>query len=275
MSKPKSPDAPQLISTNLHKNFIWNTIGSTASAFISLFLMMVVTRLNGIDDAGVFSFAFSTAALFLVIGTYSGRTFQVTDKNKKTTDSDYFYLKFATCFAMFVVGVTFCLIRGYSSDKFLVIMLLTGFRILEALAECVYAVVQKKNRLYQAGQSMLIKAVFSLIGFIIVDYLTRSIALACIAIVVVYILVIVFFDLPRLMRTGFYFEKFKPKRVIYLLKIGFFTFGFTLLNFYVINAARYAIDSSASDSAQTIYGIIAIPATVLITRILCALSIVR
>lgn len=262
MSKPKSPDAPQLISTNLHKNFIWNTIGSTASAFISLFLLMIVTRLNGIDGAGIFSFAFSTAALFLVIGTYSGRTFQVTDKNKKTTDSDYFYLKFATCFAMFVVSIAFCLIRGYSGDKFLIIMFLTVFRVLEALAESIYAVIQKKERLYQVGQSMFIKAIISLGGFIIIDYLTRSIALSCTIIIAAHILTIVLFDLPRLKKTSFRLGKPIPNRIWYLLKIGFFTFGFTFLSLYITNAARYAIDSSASDSAQTIYGIIAMPATV-------------
>lgn len=250
-------------SVNLRKNFIWNMVGSTAFAFISLFLMMVVTRLNGIDDAGIFSFAFSTATVFLVIGNYSGRTFQVTDKNRKTTDSDYFYLKFITCAAMFIVGTIFCILRGYSGNKFLIILLLTIFRVAEALAECPYAVIQKKDRLYQVGQSLFIKSIFSLIGFILVDYLTRNISLSCVVIVVAHVLTIIFFDLPRLKKTGFHLERFNFQKVKYLLKIGFFTFGFTFLNLYIINAARYAIDSTASDSAQTIYGIIAMPATVL------------
>ena len=120
MPSDKKSSESQLISTNLHRNFVWNMVGSTASALISLFLMMAVTRLNGIDDAGIFSFAFSTAMIFYTIGIYSGRTFQVTDKNQKTTDSDYFYLKFLTCFAMLVVGIVFCLIRGYSGEKFLI-----------------------------------------------------------------------------------------------------------------------------------------------------------
>lgn len=51
-------------SPNLRKNFTWNLVGSTAWAFVSLFYMMIVTRINGIDDAGIFSFAFSTASFF-------------------------------------------------------------------------------------------------------------------------------------------------------------------------------------------------------------------
>ena len=37
------------------KNFIWNTLGTGLNAFNSLFFMIAVTRLNGIDDAGIFS----------------------------------------------------------------------------------------------------------------------------------------------------------------------------------------------------------------------------
>lgn len=263
MPNAKNPDTPKLVSTNLRKNFVWNMVGSTLAAVASLFYMMTVTRLNGIDDAGIFSFAFATTATFLVIGTYSGRTFQVTDKNHKTTDSDYFSLKFVTCAAMLLLTVAFCLIRGYSGDKFLIILFLIISRVLEALSESIYAVIQKANRLYQIGQSMFLKTLFSLIGFILINYFTRSIALSCVIIILAYAATIVLFDLPRLRRTGFRFAGFRPEKVRYLLQIGFFTFGFTLLNFYIINAARYALDSTTGDSAQTIYGIIAMPATVL------------
>lgn len=249
-------------SVNLRKNFVWNTIGSTVASFSSIVYMMIVTRLNGIDDAGIFSFAFSLAATFLVIGTYSGRTFQITDKNRKTTDSDYFYMKVVTCAAMILTGLGFSLIRGYSGVKFMVIMSLVLFRVLEAISESIFAVIQKKDRLYQVGRSMLIKSLCSLVGFFVIDYFTRNITLACAMIIIGHLLPMIFYDLPRLAATGFKFSKFDASKVWYLLKIGFFTFGFTFLNFYIINAARYALDSTASDSVQTIYGIIAMPATV-------------
>lgn len=263
MKSPANNRAAALDTINLRKNFIWNTIGSTAAAFVSLFYMMIVTRLNGIDDAGIFSFAFSTAAMLLVIGVYSGRTFQITDKNRRTTDSDYFYLKVVTCIVMLLAGLSFCIIRGYSGEKFIIIMFLVVTRALEALAESAYAVIQRDDRLYQVGRSMLMKALGSLMGFFVIDYLTRNLVLSCTLIILAHLLPLLFYDLPRMFRTGFRFQKFTGSKVWYLLKIGFFTFGFTFLNLYVINAARYALDSTASDSAQTIYGIVAMPATVL------------
>lgn len=256
-------NTPGIDAVNLRKNFIWNTIGSTLASFTSLFYMMIVTRLNGIDDAGIFSFAFSTAIILQVIGLYSGRTFQVTDKNKKTTDSDYFYMKAVTCSVMLLVGLVFCLLRGYTGEKLAVIMFLIIFRILEAVAESAYAAIQKKDRLYQVGRSMCMKALLSLAGFFIVDYLTRNIVLASLLVIIGHLIPIIFYDLPKLAKTGFHFGKFDAKKVQYLLQIGFFTFGFTFLNMYLINAARYALDSTGDDSVQTIYGIIVMPATVL------------
>ena len=40
------------------KNVIWNMIGTTFNAFNSLFFMMVVTRINGLANSGVFTLAF-------------------------------------------------------------------------------------------------------------------------------------------------------------------------------------------------------------------------
>ena len=59
------------MKNNLKKNFIWNLIGSTINSFTSLIFLIIVTRINGIEAAGIFTFAFSTACLFYIIGIYS------------------------------------------------------------------------------------------------------------------------------------------------------------------------------------------------------------
>ena len=56
------------------KNFIWNTIGSTFNSFTSLLFMIVLTRINGTNQSGIFAFCFSLACLLQIIGKYSGRT---------------------------------------------------------------------------------------------------------------------------------------------------------------------------------------------------------
>ena len=260
-----APKNNALDTTNLRRNFLWNFLGSTCYAFVSLFYLMITTRFNGVDAAGIFSFAFSTANIFLVIGLYSGRTFQVTDKNHATTDSDYFYLKAFTCAAMLIVGLIFCFARGYDFEKSVIIMSLVIFRVFEAISECTYSVIQKHDRLFQVGRSMFAKALIGLIGFFLIDLFTHDLILACAIIALANLLIMFFYDFPKLFQTGFRFQNFRADRVWLLLKIGFFTFGFTFLNLYLINAARFPLDStSLNHSAQAIYSIILMPATVLV-----------
>ena len=73
-----------MINENTRKNTIWNIIGTTINAFSSLFFMIIVTRVNGVFDAGIFTFAFSTATMFNIIGVYAGRIYQVTDNDNNT-----------------------------------------------------------------------------------------------------------------------------------------------------------------------------------------------
>ena len=65
------------------KNVLWNMIGASSNAFTSLIFAIVVTRINGLEEAGIFTYAFATACLFYVIGIYAGRAFQVTDITEK------------------------------------------------------------------------------------------------------------------------------------------------------------------------------------------------
>ena len=142
---------------NIKKNFLWNTIGTSLNAFNSLFYMIIVTRINGVNDAGIFTFAFSTACLFYVIGIYSGRSYQVTENDKKISDSDYFYTKIITCMIMILISILNCFINQYSIYKISVIMFLVLYKSIEAFSEFTYAVIHKNDELYKVGKSMFYK----------------------------------------------------------------------------------------------------------------------
>ncbi len=252
------------MKNNLKKNFIWNMIGTTFSSFNSLFFMIIVTRINGVNDAGIFTFAFSTACLFYVIGIYSGRTYQITDNDKKVTDSDYFYAKFLTCLLMLIVSLLFCIIRGYQLEKFMIIMELVLYKLCEAFSESTFAILQKKDELHKVGKSLFMKAICSLILFCIVDYWTRNLILSTSMIILWNIIFILFYDIRNLKQINFKLEKVNQLKAIELVKKGFFAFGFSFLTLYVINAPKYAIDVLLTNKYQTVFGIVAMPATVLI-----------
>ena len=91
------------------KNFIWNVLGTGLNAFNSLFFLIIVTRINGLNDAGIFSIAYSTALILYTIGLYSGRLCQVTDIENKVKDKDYIVNRLITCVLMIIIAIRICI----------------------------------------------------------------------------------------------------------------------------------------------------------------------
>ena len=78
-----------LNSKNIKKDsYLWNMIQSILFATQSAFLLMVITRTNGLDDAGVFSIAYAIASLMYYLGEYGVRKYQVTDVEEKVGFGD-------------------------------------------------------------------------------------------------------------------------------------------------------------------------------------------
>lgn len=132
------------------KNVVWNMIGATTNAFNSLFFAIIVTRINGIDDAGIFTYCFATAGVLYCIGNYCGRTFQVTDISKKLSDTDYIYNRIITCVIMMLIAFAFVLIKGYDIYKCIIFIVLSLFKSTEAFSDVLYGIIQKNEQLYKA-----------------------------------------------------------------------------------------------------------------------------
>ena len=132
-----------------NKDFFWNTIGSLAFGFTSLIYMIIITRINGVNLAGSFTYAFATANILCTIGSYSGKTFQITETNEKILDSDYIYNRLITCIVMNLAGIAFCLIGNVNLEKILLIVLLTFYRSIDAFIESFHAILQRNKFLYK------------------------------------------------------------------------------------------------------------------------------
>lgn len=251
-----------MTKNNLRKNFIWNIIGTTLNAFNSLFFMIIVTRINGVNQAGIFAFAFSTATLLNVIGVYSGRVYQVTDMSG-TTDKEYIINKIITCSLMLGISFIFIFFNKYYIVKSLVILSLCCLKCLEAFCEVIYAIFQKRDMLYKVGISLTLKSIIGLISLIAINLITKNILYSSIGLLISFILVMIFYDYNNIKKIKItnHLNKNNVKKI---LLVGIFPFLVTFLCLFIINAAKYAIDINLSNSDQTIYGILIMPATVIL-----------
>lgn len=248
---------------NIKKNIIWNIVGTTLNAFNSLFFLIIATRINGVNDAGIFTFAFSTATLFNIIGVYSGRVYQVTDQTD-ATDKDFIISKILTCSIMLLVSILFVVINSYNIYKSLIILLLCFLKMLEAFFETIYAIYQKKEHLYNVGISLTLKSVLNLISFYILDKLTGNLVFSIIMMIIMYTIISIIYDLPILKKTISQNINWQKDRVYLILKSGFSAFIISFLTLYLINSSKYIIDYLLLEKYQTIFGILLMPATVVL-----------
>lgn len=246
---------------NVKKNYIWNTLGTACVSFLSLILMILVTRINGMEMAGIFSFSFSSACIINIFALYCGRTYQVTDDNKQISESSYVVTRLLTAIGGIVISILFTLINGYSMDKSIIFVSLCSLKCLEAICDVYYGINQKRDNLYIAGKSMVYRTLVSIIVFLAVDKLTDNLLISCIALVVITLLFLLYYDKRNASKETEISYKLNIKEVKKLLKMAGYTCLFSLIVMVAINIPKYAIDYLSTDSVQAIYGIVSMPAT--------------
>lgn len=259
-----------MVDKNFKKNFVWNMVGITLNSFNSMFFMIVITRINGTDQSGIFTLLFSIACLLYNVGIYSGRTFQVTDNTGIYTDAEYILHRVLTVTIMLFAGAIYCALRNFDPFKFVLTMLLTIMKCLEAFSDVLYGVMQKNDELYISGKSFTFKALISLFVLIVVDLLTHNILLSFIVVDIACFLITFFYDIPHCKK--FVSHTYSFLKVLSLFKSGFFAFAYYFLNVYLANAPKYSLDGMVSSSDQALFSIVLMPATLIS---LCAIYLLQ
>lgn len=245
------------------KTFIWNSLGTGINSFNSLFFLIIVTRINGTETAGIFSLGYATACILYTLAMYSGRLCQVTDVEGKIKDKDYIVTRLFTCILMCLGAGAFLAIKRYSLFKTSVFILLALFRGIEAFADVLYGVMQKNGFLYKCGKSLTAKGILGVLSFLVIDLLTKNIDFACLGLIVINLVFLFIYDYLIVTKDLIEKPKFLKENVISIMKNEFFVFANSFAGIYILNAPKYAIDGFLSESEQAIYGYIMMPASVM------------
>lgn len=243
-------------------NVLWNIIGISLNSFYSLILIIVITRINGLEVSGQFSFAYYMTSTFLQIGAYGGRIYQVSDISGKYNDSDYVSSRLLTGFIMTMVTMIFCLLNGYDFFKISLFIALILYRYIDAISEAYYAILQKNGKLSLVGKSMSVKALLGMTAFIIIDVLTKNIVFASLGFAFSYFLIFFLFDkINASMFANIAISM--NKKILALLIDSYQVFLFSFLNIFMLNITRYFVDLNLSNASQGYYGILIMPASLI------------
>jgi O-antigen/teichoic acid export membrane protein len=245
------------------KNFVWNLIGVSLNSFNSLFFLIAVKWINGINEAGIFTYAFAICCLFFFISTYFNRTYQISDYKEKYSFNQYFTVRVTMSILSIVLLLAFSFISKFDVFKIKVIMSIMIFRSIEAIADVFFGGLQKNDELYKVGISYSIKAILGLLFLIIIDILTHNIILSVLSLSFINILVLFLYDIKEYKKITKEKIKLDFSKSKLLLNSCFSVFIFSFLQTYLLNCQKYVITYFVSNDIQTIFGILIMPATIL------------
>lgn len=226
---------------------------------------MILTRTVGLVVSGIFTIAYANANLFLNIGKYGMRNYQVSDVKKEFSFQDYLTSRWITSILM-MVSVVYVVYTAFSNDytieKTWIIIWMCLFKVPDALEDIYYGQYQKKGRLDVAAKALTLRMIFTIIFFAAVVVLTKDLLITLILTTCFTFLLMAFFlgvTYPSFREE----KKEKSQKVWKLLQCCFPVFLSAFLSFYIGNAPKYAIDAQLSDELQACYGFIAMPVFVI------------
>ena len=255
-------DNQKLLGAQNKKNVFWNMIGISSNSLYAVLLMILVTRMNGLDVQGEVMFVFYLVSIFFTIGVYGGRIYQISDVEQEFSNSNYVSLKYVSNLLMFLVALIFCVASGYSFQRTGLIFIFLGYRALESIGDAYLGVMERNYRLDLTGKSMMLKTLVGLALFIIINYWTRNVYIAGLAFILSFGATLIFFDMKVANRFDKIIVKF-GNHTIRLLKKCFPVFIFTFFTLAIMNVARVFVDIYLSPELLGVFNIIIMPAAVM------------
>ena len=252
----------KLMEAQNKKNIFWNTIGISSNSFYAMIILILVTRVNGLEVQGEVFIAFYIASIFHAIGVYGGRIYHISDIKQEFTNSNYVSLKFVTILLMFIVAFVFCLASGYTWSRIGLVFIFLLFRAIESIGDAYLGIMERNYRLDLNGKSMTLKTLMGLVMFTIINLLTMNVYLASMAFILSFGLVLLFYDMRIVARFDKIVIGFGAP-ILKLLRSCFSIFIFAFLTLLILNITRIVVDQFLDLEMMGIYNILFMPASIM------------
>lgn len=252
----------------LKDSYIWNTIGGLLNAGQSALLLIVLSRTNGMEDAGIFSIAYAIASLTITVGKFGMRNFQATDMKEKYCYGAYVTSRIITSLGMLSV-TAYYILKGlffldYSMEKCMVILFMGLLKMVDAVEDIVHGMFQQKGRLDIGAKCMATRYILMIMIYAGSLCITRNLLVSTAVAFVfslayfVYTTSLVYREFQQPFRISFL-----DKEVYRLLAECFSLFAGSFLMIYIANAPKYAIDEYGNEALQACFNYIFMPVYVI------------
>lgn len=245
----------------LKENTLWYTLGNLCSSATSVLLMIIVTRVLGVNEAGIFAISYSIAQLMLTIGWFGTRSFQVSDVREEFSFSDYLNLKIILSIVILTGGIIYSICLRNYGYKLLVSALYCVLILGDVFADIFAGRFQQIDKLYLAGMSYTIRNICYCIIFLLSLLITKELIVGLCAAIVVSFTVLMVFDYPMIKETSIISFKVDFVKIVGLVRACFPLFISSFVTTFIMNIPKNAIEVTFSQNIQAYYNIIFTPSS--------------
>ena len=228
--------------------YIWFTMGTACFALATLVMTIVISRLLGETQAGMFSVGLSIAQWLVTIAYFEIRTFQVTDVRNEYSFKYYLTLRILMCIITFLASIVYVVFNNYDIQKVIIILLVCLYKISDSIADTFEGEFQKEDRIDISGKSEFYRVFFSILVLVIAVAVSKNLILSLIIMNVVAYGMIVLLDISIAVKRVSVRMTGDMKRLWKLVKMCIPLAVSTFLSTYIINSSKLSVDRVLGDA---------------------------
>ncbi len=181
---------------------LWNAGGNIVYLGTQWLITVLVTVLGDLTDAGILSIAMSISATFQTISLFGMRSFQVSDREGKYSDSAYVGFRPVICGLSLLLCLIFSILNRYPAETTHAIAIFMIFRLSDSYSDVLHGIAQKHDRLDIAGKSFALKGIGLLVCFLAGYWFSKELNLGLGLMSAFACLVTLAYDLPAVKRLA-------------------------------------------------------------------------
>ena len=239
--------------------YIWFTMGTACFALATLVMTIIISRLLGETQAGMFSVGLSIAQWLVTIAYFEIRTFQVTDVRNEYSFKYYLTLRILMCIITFLASIVYVVFNNYDIQKVIIILLVCLYKISDSIADTFEGEFQKEDRIDISGKSEFYRVFFSILVLVIAVAVSKNLILSLIIMNVVAYGMIVLLDISIAVKRVSVRMTGDMKRLWELVKMCIPLAVSTFLSTYIVNSSKLSVDRVLGDEAQLYYTAVFMP----------------
>lgn len=144
-----------------------NSVGSVVLMFGQWLISVLLVRMSGYEEAGVFSLAMTVSNMFTFFANYGLRNYQVADVKGSYTQNQYLLARFCTsAVALVACAVYLMLVTNYTTVERWAVLCYLLYSLCSIISDILFGALQLQGRLEINGYSNMIRGVLCFAAFI-------------------------------------------------------------------------------------------------------------